>query len=235
VALNNTPDELDRFINQVCSRTWEPAYAEYREHLAALNQIVRESGTRLEGGLFAEHLRDEIPDEPVPIFRNKRSNYAVFSSSGTSLLEIGFNAGHSCMLSLALNKDLVYTGVDIGMHAYTEPCFRYLKSVFGSRVTLHVGDSRDVVPALRNGVNRYDLFHLDGGHGFNIARADLCNIVNFSNRGSTLMVDDVNDHMIAGLCDYYVLQGRITRIAMRQLWCETQDHELFRINPSDII
>ena len=225
-----TPSELERFINLVSDRSSEPGYEEYQEHFAALNRIVVESGALLEGNLFAEHLRQEPPERPVPVFRNKRSNYAVFCSGGQSLLEIGFNAGHSCMLALTTNKDLVYTGVDIGMHSYTAPCYEYLKAAFGDRVRLHIGDSRDVIPALRRYHTRYDLYHLDGGHGFNIAHADLCNLLDFAEAGTTLLVDDTNDHLINGLCDYYVLQGQITPISLGQLWSETIDHKLFRVN-----
>jgi hypothetical protein len=231
--LRSTPAELEQLINAIVNPDWEPAYEEYGEHLRALNAIVRQSGVRLEGNLFAEHLRDEIHDEPVEIFRNKRRNYAMFCATGSTLLEIGFNAGHSCLLALTINRSLRYTGVDIGMHAYTQPCFDYLKSVFGDRVELRVGDSRDVLPILQGEDRRYDLFHLDGGHGFNVAVADLCNILNFSERPSTLLVDDINDHMIAALCDYYVMRGRISPIRLRKFWSITWDHAFYRIHPAD--
>ena len=228
--MKSTPAELELFINQACNRGWEPGYEEYQHHLAALNQIVRESGTLLEGNLFAEHLRPHISDNPVECFRNKRANYAIFCSGGLSLLEIGFNAGHSCMLALTVNTKLRYIGVDIGMHAYTQPCYEYLKSVFGDRIALHIGDSRDVVPSLRRQKERFDLYHLDGGHGFNVAHADLCNLLDFADEGSTLLVDDTNDHLIDGLCDYYVLQGQMSHMKLERLWSDTPDHKLFRVN-----
>lgn len=227
-----TPSDLQYFINQVCDSSWEPGYDAYREHLSALNRIVTESGVPLEGSLFAEHLRSPIADEPFEEFRSKRRNYSVFCNGGLSLLEIGFNAGHSCMLALTMNPSLRYTGVDICMHAYTRPCYDYLRSVFGERVTLHVGDSRDVVPILRRRRERFDLYHLDGGHGFNVAHSDLCNLLEFADEGTTLLVDDTNDHLIDGLCDYYVLQGQMTPIKLERLWSATIDHKLFRVNGS---
>ncbi len=228
--MKSTPAELETFINQACDSTWEPGFENYREHLAALRAIVTQSGERLEGNLFTEHLREEIPELPVPSFRHKRANYAVFVSAGRSLLEIGFNAGHSCMLALTMNRTLRYVGVDIGMHAYTRPCRDYLKTVFGDRFELHIGDSRDVVPSLRRQRERFDLYHLDGGHGFNVAHADLCNLMDFAEEGSTLLVDDTNDHLIDGLCDYYVLQGQISHMRLERLWSHTPDHKLFRVN-----
>ena len=224
-----TSAELEKFIHQNADRSWEPGYEEYREHFAALNRIVVESGVRLEGNLFTEHLCDAPPDRPAEVFRNKRSNYAMFCTGGLSLLEIGFNAGHSAMLALTINKDLRYVGVDIGIHPYTEPCYEYLRSVFGARVRLHIGDSRDVVPSLRRQRERFDLYHLDGGHGFDIAHADLCNLLDFADEGSTLLVDDTNDHRIDAMCDYYVLQGQMMPMQFSRIWSQTIDHRLFRV------
>jgi hypothetical protein len=229
--MKHTPGELLAFINQVCSGVWEPGYDEYRSHLGELNNIVRNSGVKLEGSLFAEHLRDDISDTPVPLFRNKRVNYAVFCSTGDTLLEIGFNAGHSALLALTINKDLHYTGVDICHHPYTMPCYEYLKGIFGDRIRLYAGDSRDVLPVLRGERKAYELFHVDGGHNFYIAQADLCNVLDFSAKGATLLFDDVNDHLISSLCDFYVLRGRLSRMKLNTLWQPTNDHELFRVHP----
>ena len=228
--MKHTPGELLAFINQVCDDDWEPGYEDYKLHLSELNRIVRESGASLEGGLFFEHLQDDVADVPSPFFRNKRVNYAVFCSSGSTLLEIGFNAGHSALLALTINPDLIYVGVDICHHPYTRPCFEYLKGLFGDRVRLHAGDSRDVLPVLRDERRIYDIIHVDGGHNFYIAHADLRNVIDLAAGGATLLFDDVNDHLISALCDYYVLRGRLSRMKLNTLWKLTNDHELFRIN-----
>jgi hypothetical protein len=147
-------------------------------------------------------------------------------------LEIGFNAGHSCLLALSVNPDLYYTGIDIGMHAYTRPCFDYLRSIFGNRVRLYIGDSREVLPVLRQDADRYDLYHLDGGHGFGIALADLTNLLNFGSKSVTMMVDDTGQHDIDAMCDFYVMQGRMRRLGFSRLWAPTIHHKLFRTIPS---
>ena len=228
--MKSTPAELELLINQACDPAWEPAYEDYKEHLARLNSIVAASGTLLEGNLFTGHLDPEVPEKPIDVFRGKRRNYAIFCSAGDTLLEIGFNAGHSCLLALSINKDIVYTGVDIGMHAYTKPCYDYLKSVFGDRLHIHFGDSRDVLPVLRRQKKRFDLYHLDGGHGFHIAHADLCNLLDFAAPGTPLLVDDTLDHLIDGLCDYYVLQGQMSPIRLNRLWQDTIEHRVFLVN-----
>jgi hypothetical protein len=122
--------------------------------------------------------------------------------------------------------------VDIADHRYTKPCFDYLKSQFGDRVHLLEGDSREVVPVLRQTPQQFDLFHIDGGHGFGIAHADLCNILEFCKDGATLLVDDTDDPMIDALCDFMVVQGRLTRIKLDRLWTSPPAlwHSLFRVH-----
>jgi hypothetical protein len=208
---------------------WEPGYERYREHLAALNRIMMESGVPMEGSLFTPNRRPVLPEMPAPAFRPKRRNFALFSISGRSMLEIGFNGGHSCMLALTMNPTLRFTGVDIGMHAYTQPCYEYLRGVFGDRVTLHIGDSRDVLPRLRADTVDYDLFHLDGGHGTDVAHADLANIIAFGRGGAGLLVDDTPVAEIDAVCELEVWRGRIAPVIFERLWAETPLHRMFRI------
>ena len=228
--MKTTPAELEELVHFACMATWEPGIEEYRMHLAQLHTIIAESGALLEGNLFTHHLQQDLPTEPVDVFRNKRANYAVFVNGGDSLLEIGFNAGHSCLLALTMNKRLHYAGVDIGQHAYTRPCYEYLRSIFGGRVELYIGDSREVIPSLRRQQQRFDLYHLDGGHGHGVAHADLCNLLDFADEGSTLLVDDTDDNIIDGMCDLYVLQGQISHMKLDRIWSPTTAHKLFRVN-----
>lgn len=227
--MNNTPGELFHLISQVFDPSWEPVYEAYAPHLAELNRITFGCGVPVEGNLFIMHLSPTPPELPEPAFRPKRRNFALFATSGSSLLEVGFNAGHSALLALSINQDLVYTGIDIDMHAYTRPCYEYLRTLFGDRIRLHFGDSREVLPVLRRGPERYDLYHLDGGHGFSIAHSDLCNMLEFAEDGETILVDDTNHADIDAMCDYYVMQGDLTRIEMPRLWTPTDAHRLFRM------
>ena len=230
----DTPLELQKlFIENLFDPEWEPAYDLYRDHLAALTKIISDLGYQLEGSLFNKHMISHVPQRPDPDFLSKRRNFALFCTGGDSLFEIGFNAGHSCLLALTVNPELTYVGVDMGYHHYVRPCFEYLRSVFGSRVQLHLGDSREVLPVLReHGKRQYDLYHLDGGHEFGVAHADLTNILSMAQRPATLMFDDTGHPDLDALCDYYVMRGRLTRIEFKRLWTETINHRMFRIVPA---
>jgi methyltransferase family protein len=221
----HVPDLIARALDP----EWEPGFDQYRAHLAAINRIMMDSGVPMEGSLFTPNRRPVLPELPAPAFRAKRRNFALFCTTGSSLLEIGFNGGHSCMLALTINPDLRYTGVDIGLHAYTPPCYDYLRDVFGERLTLHIGDSRDVLPALLREPQRYDLFHIDGGHGLDAAVSDLNNVIAFDCGGAGLLVDDTPVPEIDAVCELEVLRGRITPIIQSRIWSETPLHRMFRI------
>jgi hypothetical protein len=232
--LPNTPRELETLIiHKFFDPDWEPAYELYREHLAALNGIVAGFGCQLEGSLFNKHMITDVPQRPDPEFLPKRRNFALFCTGGDSLFEIGFNAGHSCLLALTINPDLRYVGVDMGYHDYVQPCFEYLRQNFGDRVQLHLGDSREVLPVLReHGLGQYSLYHLDGGHEFGTAHADLTNILAMSQQPATLLFDDTGHADLDALCDYYVMRGRLARIQFNRLWADTINHRMFRIVPA---
>lgn len=214
-----SPEALRTFLNATIGGEAEPLYDQYREHLQALKDILtrgREANPEdhswaLEGNLFYGDMTWPIPDSIEPTFALKRRNFAVYATTGASMLEIGCNAGHSAMLALTANPDLVFTGVDLGYHEYTPICFDYLKSVFGSRVNLILGDSRDVVPTLLG--RSFDLYHIDAGHGFAIAQADLCNVLNLARSGQVICFDDMDFVELSRLVDYYVLKGLVDRVA----------------------
>ena len=227
-----TAMELQQVINKLFDTEWDPGLSECLEHFHALNRIMSACGSPIEGSLFTPHLPSNLPDVPDPQSFSKRRNFALFCTGGSSLCEIGFNAGHSCMLALTVNRYMSYVGIDLAAHPYTIPCYDYLRSVFGDRVRLHFGDSREVMPAISAALSSYDLFHLDGGHGFEIAHADICNILNCSRTGATLLVDDTGHPDIDAMCDFYVMSGRLIRIEMKRLWSDTINHRLFTVtNP----
>jgi hypothetical protein len=220
---------LQSFLKSFENMAWEPAIERYQEHLIQLNKIVEDSGEKIEGNLFYYHEAPSLPNLPEQGRRFKRRNYAVYASSGTSLIEIGFNAGHSCLLALSVNEDLIYTGVDIGWHKYTVPCYEYLKTAFGDRVNLVVGDSREVLPSLRHlSPLKFDLFHIDGGHGVGMALTDLINIIDMASIGSTILFDDTPVFELDALLDYLCVRGILSRVYLSRLW-EGNEQALLRV------
>ena len=214
-------------LSLITDPEWDPALTIEPEHIGVLHQIVDESGEAIEGNLFTLHQQQPLPAQPELSLRGKRRNFALYVTGGRSLVEIGFNAGHSCLLALSVNPSLRYVGVDLGEHAYTDPCFRYLQSVFPGRVELVTGDSREVLPL----AGQFDRFHVDGGHGLEIAASDLRAVISMAAPNSTILVDDINQRHISAICDWHELQGNLTSIAINSLWTDTGRHQnkLFRI------
>jgi hypothetical protein len=229
-SVRNSPSQMLAFINQFMDLEWDPGMGDCLPIVQELNRIVAQVGEPLEGSLFHQ-TQAPLQDLPFADYRAKRRNFTAFCGSGDSLLEIGFNAGHSCLLALLANPTLHYTGIDLGEHRYTKPCFELLKSRFGDRVELLIGDSRDVLPVLRRTRRTFDLYHVDGGHGFDVAHSDICNVLDFCKDGATLLVDDSDNPLIDALCDMFVMQGTMTRLRPDRLWSDQIGgwHALFRV------
>lgn len=164
-----------------------------------LKPIIDSIGEPLEGNIF-----EEDPDVK-DIFLPKRKNVIVSCKNKSKALEIGFNSGYSAVLILFSNPDIKLTCVDIGWHKYMIPCFEQIKRDFGDRIQLLVGDSRFVLP---NIYDKFDLIHIDGGHGLDIAEADIINTHNKLLNNSVIIMDDVNindsKHTLAKLWLNYV-------------------------------
>ena len=225
LSTNGTTSKPDLQLFQ--NADFDPCHDLYTPHLIALNKIVVDSKEPLEGNLFYYNLEEPVLDTPDPRYQHKRYNWGFFVLGGSRLLEVGFNAGHSALLALTNNPDLIYVGVDIAYHSYTVPCYQYLKSVFGDRIQLHVGDSRKAVPAVADFL-RFDLFHIDGGHDMAVAEADLFNITSRAAPGSRLLFDDITGPLLRILCDHYLVKGLMSEFRPA-IW-KGEDQALFRIN-----
>lgn len=80
-----------------------------------------------------------------------------------SMLEIGFNAGHSAFMWLTLFPELKFHSVDICKHNYTLSHMKKLKEAFGDRFTYGKGDSKVMNV---NFVKHFDLVFIDGDHSY---------------------------------------------------------------------
>jgi hypothetical protein len=203
-------------------------------HLRALNGFVRDSGERLEGGIFYWDGDSAYHDRPpAPDLAPARRNLWRATRFKTSLLEIGVNAGHSALLALSANPHLTYTGVDIGVHKYTDDCVRYLSKEFPGRVRYLQGDSRDVLPELA--ANRaewnFDIYHVDGGHTDDVCRADVGNCLRLAEggRGKHLLLDDINASWIFDVYCEFVSQGRLATETFFGDWEDVNRNVLARI------
>ena len=194
----------------------------FRTRLQALNQAVLDSGVKLKGNLcFHHHAALKADSPPDPSRAHKRRNYRLALRYKRPVLEIGFNAGHSALLALSLDPEIRFTAIDIGRNAYTTKCAQAVKSMFGDRFAIHIGDSRDVLAALAMRPNDFDVFHVDGGHGVENCRTDISNCIRLADqrRGrSHLLLDDTADQRIFDVHLEFIAAGRLATESFGNRW-----------------
>jgi hypothetical protein len=202
--------------------------------MKALNGFVKESGEVIEGGIFYwdrdESFYDKLPAADLAPARRNLWRATRFKKS---LIEVGVNAGHSALLALSANNDLVYHGVDINIHAYTKPCVAYLKQEFPGRVHYFPGDSREVLPYLATHRPEldFDLFHVDGGHTDELCRTDVSNCIRLAKGGigKHLLLDDINASWIFDVYCEFVSKGYLATETFFGDWEDVSRNVLARI------
>lgn len=179
--------------------------SELDRHVRMIKSIVDASGEHLEGNIFGWDKYDEYETE---LFLNKRLNLFQFSKNCRTIFEIGFNAGHSCLMYLLSNRTSQIQLFDIGLHAYTRPCFEYLNSEFPGRLKIIYGDSRITIPQflVDNPTRKFDMIHIDGGHEEPVVRADVLNIQHFATDNTVIISDDDDHPHIARINRHYFTQ-----------------------------
>ncbi len=106
-----------------------------------------------------------------------------------NILEIGFNAGHSADLFLNSNNQSKVLSFDIGEHDYVKVAKEYIDKTYPNRHTLVLGDSTRTIPTYTC-EEKYDLIFIDGGHSYEVARADLLNCKRFAHKDTIVIMDD---------------------------------------------
>lgn len=123
----------------------------------------------------------------------------------TSIMEIGFNGGHSALLFLAITPpETKVVSFDLGEYAHVFAAKRYIDSVFPGRHTLVTGDSTTTVPNYEEQVAhrmknpktapplRFDFIFIDGGHQDDIPIKDILNSHRLVRDEDTIVaIDDI--------------------------------------------
>jgi len=218
------------FYKQFKNETFDPASLINLDFIQDLLKIVEDSNEPLEGNIFYEHHQNDFTSFNTR-FLDKRRSLAIFSIANQRILEIGFNSGFSSLLLLTMNEELSVTALDICSHTYTEPCFNYLRSQFGDRIKLLKGNSLTVLPVSLNNDNSYSGYHIDGGHGVDVAEVDLVNILSVAKDGNVICFDDTDDYYyeLKVMLLKYVLNGKIIDIGNSFGFINTKLHMFFRV------
>lgn len=172
-----------------------------------IEEIVKSTGESLEGNCCYVHGSFERSDELL----NKQINLFSAARVCDSILEIGFNAGHSALIMLLSNPDAKVVSFDLGTHMYTTPCYEALQRYFPGRIELILGNSIETVSRYfrENRSTRFDLYHIDGGHNPVIANKDFINCYLNAHDGSYVIWDDIQFGNLRNLWLEYQEKGYV--------------------------
>lgn len=153
---------------------------------STLFPIIQTSNEKLEGNIFTENHSFHI-SKRLDI---KRNNISLISLNPTMKygLEIGFNAGFSTLLMLISNPQLHMTCIDLGEHSYTRPCYEAIEKMFPNRITLLIGNSKDILPTIQK--TDYDFVHMDGSYDKNVIESDIQQSYRILKRGGIIIFND---------------------------------------------
>jgi predicted O-methyltransferase YrrM len=111
-----------------------------------------------------------------------------------TVMEIGFNGGHSADVFLRTNPDMHLTSFDLGAHKYVKVGKAYIDKTYPGRHKLILGDSRKTIPQFLcdNKDKTFDLIFIDGGHDGDVPEKDIGNCSHLAHKDTIVIMDDIN-------------------------------------------
>jgi len=206
---------MSNFNEVVVKKEFESCHSNMKKYISDLEQIVEDSGEKLEGNSFYYHGTLKV----FPALLNKQVNLFWCGKQTIKICEIGFNAGHSSMLML-LGRDttpLDFTVFDIGTHKYVRPALAYIKTKFPHANFEYIeGDSTITMPNwIKNNsscLESYDVVHVDGGHSEHCISNDINNASLLVKKGGLIIIDDTQVRHINNWVHKFISTGNYRMI-----------------------
>lgn len=145
--------------------------------MLSLNEYMKEHGQ--------VHVEGHMQDYPCQTETIKK---LIHENNIKNIMEIGFNAGHSCEVFLKSRPDICVTSFDINQYEYTNYGVRYFAEYYPGRHEFISGNSLETVPNYPD--KKFDLIFVDGAHDYNTALQDVHNCRRLAHKDTIVIMDD---------------------------------------------
>ena len=132
-----------------------------------------------------EHGQAHVESYPQQVETVRR---LIRENNVKSVMEIGFNAGHSCEVFLTSDPDIRVTSFDINQHGYTSYGVRYFAEHYPGRLEFIPGNSMETVPVYPD--KKFDLIFVDGAHDYSTALQDLHNCRRLAHKDTIVIMNN---------------------------------------------
>lgn len=177
--------------------------------LENLTSICKNTNENIQGNCYTLDQQYVTPK----FYKPKRENLALLSYKCNTILEIGFNAGHSAAVMLSANPHLKLTCVDIATHSYLDQCYDYLCSLFPGRIKLLKTDSNKIHNFMGNEFYKtFDALHIDGHHEDEVFMYDTIGYLRYLKDNALVVMDDTQYYDINLWCESMITTPLFTEV-----------------------